>query len=121
MPLAKQMMGGGLSAGTAKAINGSVAPALTATGTNQATALELNAAFNLLTTVAASTGVKLPSCEVGDTVEVYNAGANTLTIYPDSSSNINSLSANTGISLATATAIKFRRVTSTRWIGYLSA
>lgn len=121
MALAKQMMGGGLSAGMARAINGSVATGLTAAGTTQSDALALNAGFNLLETVAASSGAVLPSCEVGDSVEVYNAGANTATLYPDSGSNINSLSANSGISLATSTAIKFRRVTSTRWIGYLSA
>lgn len=121
MALAKQMMGGGISAGTAKAINGTVATSLTAAGTTQGTALVLNAAFNLLATVAASSGAILPSCEISDSVEIYNAGANTATIYPDSGSNINSLSANTGISLPVNTAIKFRRVTSTRWIGYLSA
>ena len=121
MPLAKQMMGGGVSAGMAKAINGSVATGLTAAGTTQATGLAINAGFALLATVAANSGATLPSCEVGDTVEVYNAGANAATLYPDVGSNINSLSVNTGISLATNTAIKFRRVTATRWIGYLSA
>lgn len=121
MALAKQMMGGGLSAEAAKAINGSTATGLTASGTNQATGYAMDAAFNLFSTVAASTGARLPSVEVSDTVEVYNAGANTLLIYPDVGSNINSLAANQSVNLATNTAIKFRRVSSTRWIGYLSA
>lgn len=121
MALAKQMMGGGLSAEAAKAINGSVASALTATGTSQSDALALDAAINILGTVASGTGVKLPSVEVSDEIEVYNGGANTLTVYPDSGAQINSLSANGGVGLATNTAIRFRRVSATRWIGFLSA
>jgi hypothetical protein len=121
MALAKQMMGGGLSAEAAKAINGSVAIGLTAAGTSQSDALALDAAFNLLATVGSGAGARLPSVEVSDSVEIYNSGANALTIYPDSGSQINSLSTNGGVQLATNTAIKFRRVTSTRWIGYLSS
>lgn len=121
MALAKQMMGGGLSAEASKAINGSVASSLTATGTNQSTALSLDAAVNIFGTVASGTGAKLPSVEISDEIEVYNGGANALTVYPDSGAQINSLSENGGVSLATNTAIKFRRVSATRWIGFLSA
>lgn len=119
--LAKKMMGGGTSYGQAKAFNGDVATGLTATGTTQGTGLALNAAVNVFGTVAASTGAVLASCEISDQQYVYNGGANTLTVYPDSGSTINQLSANTGVSLATNTAILFKRITSTRWIAMLSA
>lgn len=121
MPLAKKMMGGGLSAGEAKAINGDIATGLTATGTTQATALALNAGINLFGTVGAGAGGILPAVEICDDMEIYNGGANALTLYPDVGAKINEQATNAGIQLATATAIRVRRVTSTKWIGFLSA
>jgi len=121
MPLAKKIMGGGLSAGNAKAINGDVASGLTATGTNQATALAINAGVVVFGTVAGSTGAILPSGEISDDVWLYNGGANALTIYPDSGSKINEQATNGGVSLATATSMLLKKVTTTKWIGILSA
>ena len=121
MALARQMMGGGLSAGQAKAINGSVATALTAAGTTQGTAYAINAGTAVFGTVAASSGAILPSCEVSDEVYIYNGGANALTVYPDSGSTINQLSANSGFSLGPNTAVMCKRITTTRWIALLSA
>jgi len=121
MPLAKKMMGGGLSSGGAKAINGDIATALTAAGTTQATAKAINSGVAVFGTVAASSGAILPACEISDDVWVYNGGANALTLYPDSGANINEQAANAGIQLATATGIKLKRITSTKWIGILSA
>lgn len=121
MALAKKMMQGGVSAGAAKAINGDIASALTATGTTQGTALALNAALNVMGTVSSGTGVILPACELSDDLMVYNGGANALLIYPDSGAKINGQSTNAAISLATATAIKLKRVSATQWVGILSA
>ena len=105
----------------AKAINGTVAPTVSAAGTTQGTATSLVASINVVTTAAASSGVILPSCEIGDEVEVCNFGANAVTVYPDSGARVNALSANTGFLLATNTACKVRRYSSTRWIANLSA
>ena len=121
MAMAKDIMLGGHSAGGAKAINGTIAPAVSAAGTTISDATDLVASINVVTTAAASRGVQLPSCEVGDEVEIVNLGASALTVYPDTSSQINALSANTGFTLATNTAVKLRRFTSTRWMGFLSA
>lgn len=121
MALAKQMMGGGVSSGQAKAINGSVATALSGAGTTQGTATAINAGTAVFSTVAASAGAILPSCEVSDEVLVYNGGANTLTVYPDSGSQINAVATNGGVSCPTNTAMLFKRITTTRWIGMLSA
>lgn len=99
-----------------------VATALTATGTNQATALEVTQRSNVVTTTASGTGVKLSSISgTGYTQSVYNGGANPLTVYPDSSSAINGLAANAGMLLGIKTACRFERVSSTQWIGILSA
>ena len=122
MALARNIMKGGWSAGNAKAVNGAIATALTATGTTLATALALQADTNVLGTVASGTGVSLPSCEIGDSVEIYNGGANSLTVYPDTSSvQINALTAGNGFLLGVNTMCYARRISATRWVVNLSA
>lgn len=63
---------------------------LTATGSAQADALQLNTnTYQRVTTVAASTGVRLPAAVAGTRVVVFNSGANTLAVYPISGSSMN--------------------------------
>ena len=120
--LARDISQSGVSAGTAQGMNGRVATGLTAAGTVITDALDLNATVNVVSTVAASSGVQLYSMQIGDEMEVYNGGANTLTVYPDSSTvGINQLAVGTGISLAQYTGCKFRKVSATQIIGFLSA
>ena len=122
MALARNIMKGGWSAGNAKAINGAIATGLTATGTTIADALALQADTAVLGTVGAGTGVSVPSAEVGDSVEIYNGGANALKVYPDSTSvQFNALGNGNAFQLATNTTCYCRRITSTRWIVNLSA
>jgi hypothetical protein len=122
MALALDIMKGGISAGMARAINGQVRGSLTAAGTLISDALDLTASINVVTTAAANSGVQLPNGEIGDEVEILNLGANALTVYPDTSSNqINALAAAAGFLLAPNTAVRLRKFTSARWIGYLSA
>lgn len=122
MALALNIMRGGHSAGGAKAINGAIATGLTATGTVITDALDLLADTNVLGTVASGTGVQLPSCEIGDSVEIYNGGANAVKVYPDATGNqVNSLSAGTAFLLGTNTMCYVRKVSATRWIANLSA
>jgi hypothetical protein len=69
---------------------GILANNLTALGSSLATALVLPSDFNVLTTVAGSTGVTLPGTQPagqgivlpGDTITVVNHGANSLSVYP---------------------------------------
>lgn len=70
----------GLSGGT----NLTYQSGITAAGTTQATATQLAAGIALIEvdTAAASTGVALPACVAGTVVQLYNNGAQTLTIYP---------------------------------------
>ena len=121
MALALAIMRGGISAGAAKAINGDVNSAISAAGTTQATATALTAGINVITTAAASSGVRLSNTEIGDEYEIFNLGANAVTVYPPTSGQINALSANTGFTLATNTAVKVKKFTATRWMGFLSA
>jgi|SRR5882762_1812846 len=62
---------------------------ITAAGTTQATATPLPAGVYLLEadTVAASTGVNLPTCVPGTQIILYNNGAQTLTVYPAVANN----------------------------------
>jgi len=121
MALSARVMGGGFSAGQAKALAGGVAGSVSAAGTTQGTATVLTASINYITTAAASSGVILPNAEVGDSVDIYNGGANTLTIYPPTSGKINSASTNAGVSLATNTMMRLTKLTATQWGGILSA
>lgn len=122
MPLARKMMGGGVSAGMAKALNGDFNTSVSAAGTTQGTATELKSSVNSVTTVAASSGVILSACDIGDDQWVYNGqSVNALTVYPDYGASINQLSANIGIQLAPYTGALFKRVTSTAWLAILSA
>ena len=122
MALAKNIMQGGMSAGGAKAINGSIATALTAAGTVITDALDLNADTNVIGTCASGAGVQLPSAEIGDSCEVYNGGANACKVYPEAStSTINALTAGGAVLLSTNTACMFRKITASRWIAFLSA
>ena len=64
--LARDIMGGGTSAGQAKAMNGRVANTISAAGTVIGDATALNATVNRLTTVASGAGVRLFNAETDD-------------------------------------------------------
>ena len=117
MARAVNIMKGGWSAGNAKAVNGAIATGLTATGTTLGTALAITADTAVFGTVGSGTGASLPATEIGDSVEIYNGGANALTVYPDASNvQINALTAGNGFSLGVNTMCYARRITATRWI-----
>jgi hypothetical protein len=103
MALSQRITTSGLSAVNAQAIQGTVANGLTATGNSQATALALSADINYVTTVAASTGVILPPMNPGDSINIYNKGANTLAVYPPVGGAINSVATNGAYNVATTT------------------
>jgi len=106
----------------ANGIKGTAATSLTAAGTGQSDALQLAATANKVTTAAASTGVKLYASPVaGDIQAVYNGGANPLTVYPGTGGAINGLATNTGHILPTNTTALYFAVSTTAWIGILSA
>lgn len=120
--LAKDIMGGGFSPAGAQAINGQFALAVSAAGTTISDATQLKATNNTVTTVASGAGVLLYDGVIGDTIYIYNGGANALKVYPPTSSQtINQLSAGTAISLGVNTAVMLKKFSATAWIGWLSA
>jgi hypothetical protein len=70
-------------------------------GTTQGTATALTTVINIVTTVAAATGVELPAAaSAGQVDTVLNRGANTLNVYPPSGQQIETLGTNSPSGLA---------------------
>ena len=122
MALAQNIMAGGFSSGQAKAINGRIASTVSAAGTVITDATDLLADISKVSTVASGAGVQLANGEIGDSQIVYNAGANTLKVYPDTSTNaINQIAAGGAHSLATNTACVYYKLSTTQWVAMVSA
>ena len=94
------------------------ADGISAAGTTQATATQLSAALNNITTVAAGTGVNLPASSAGLTVVVQNSGVNPLTIYPaqGAADTINGITAAQGVQILPGTIAAFNCTTAGAWL-----
>ena len=88
---------------------------LTGTGSIQSDALALIRPINEFTTVAASTGARLPAATAGMRIVIRNSGANSLKVYPASGGQINNLGTNAAFTLDTATTLEWVSTTSTQW------
>lgn len=94
--------------------------AITAAGTTVADATALTNFVNLITTAALNTGVKLPDVPVGQSVVVFNNGANSLKVYPASATGtINSGTAGAGVTATTAQGIQAVRQSTTNWVAFV--
>lgn len=91
--------------------------ALTATGTNQATALLLTSNFSLFTTVSASTGALLPQARSQAPLAIFNGGGAALTVYPNGSETVN---ATTSVSIPNGKSGVFF-ASGNQWIANISA
>ena len=122
MALGWKLQGAGIPGLTLTALCQDTATSVSAAGTTQGTATELTAADSEVTTVASGAGVALSSkLAPGDEQCVFNAGANSLKIYPPSGFKINALSTNAAMLLAVNTGVMFKCVSTTRVFGVLSA
>jgi hypothetical protein len=90
---------------------------LVATGVDRPSALPLtpSTTVNVVSTVAAGTGVLLPPAVTGLEVIVVNSGANTLLTYPQAGANLG-LGLNTPFSLGTALAATFVSSDGLNWV-----
>ena len=122
MALARDISRGGISGGTAQAINGTNATGLTAAGTTITDALDLTASTNSVSTCAAGAGVQLPSMQIGDSCVVYNGvQANACLVYPESATvAINQLAVGSGVQVPAQTAALFVKITSTTVVAFMS-
>jgi hypothetical protein len=78
----------------------------TATGSTQGTAFAITSDFVVFSTVAASTGARLPAAsapsltaQAGDVYVVVNYGANALAVYPPTGGNISNAGVNASVSI----------------------
>ena len=95
---------------TALRIGNTTQTGVTAAGADQATATAINTGVSLVvvTTAAASTGVRLPASRfLGDTITVVNQGLNGVNVYPATGDRINFGSANAAVVVPINTARKF--------------
>lgn len=119
------VMGSGMAAGAAAAINGDRQAAQTATGNSQATAFALTASSTEFTTVAASTGAILPGTASrvvgGDILAVFNQGAQTLTVYPPVGGRIGLAATNAGVSVASGKSALFAARGDGSYFSFISA
>lgn len=88
-----------LNAASSSQATASVDSALTATGANQATALQLSSQWNEVDTVPAGTGVLLQLLQPGQSQIVFNQGANALNVYPPPGLKIDAMAVNIPFSL----------------------
>jgi hypothetical protein len=122
MPLLKSLLGTGTAPGQAEAIMGRVTSGLTAAGTTQTDALLLATSICEFTTVASGAGTRMPAnLDPGDKVYIYNAGANTLSVYPPTGEYIQSGAINAAFSVGANKSAIFIKRSSTKWMAILSA
>ena len=116
MAIPSRVLASGNSGLATISICGDGATGLVAVGSTQATALQLSSVFNAIATSAASTGVKLPPCEAGAVVYIYNLAGQDLRIYSNGTETMNAAVAGaTGVLVGnTKTAICFA-TSATTW------
>ncbi len=100
-----------------------VATGLTATGTTITDALQLTRQVNVISTAAASTGVKLPPLtQIGSTIIVQNNGANAINLFPPTSTGtLNGGSAGAAVTTAAAAGASCTRLSATDWLVNVTA
>lgn len=118
MPIPSRVLGAGNSSLSTVSICGDAQVAISAAGTTAATATLLSTVFSTVGTTAASTGVKLPPTEAGALVVVSNDGAQTLTVYPQTSSTIDG---SASVTIATTKRRIFVGTSGTTWSSLLGA
>lgn len=123
MAIALNIIHLGESPFTTTQIQGDVSTSVLPAGTTQATAAQMSAAINDIATTPTNTGVLLPgsASTPGDSIFVYNGGANTLKVYGASTESINSGGAGAAFSVATTKSAEFLRMTATAWRALLSS
>lgn len=125
MALAKELIGLGMPAGLAAGLGGQYG-AVTAAGSSQTTATDVNSSMSVIASADGTKGVQLPAVEVGAEIWLFNNAGSTCPVYPDSGAAIcvpgtGLGSADAAFSLLTYKTGIFKKVTSTQWLVNVSA
>lgn len=124
MAYAKELVGVGMSPGTASGIGGTYG-AVVATGSTQANAAAINASMAIVTAADGTKGAILTG-QVGDEVWVFNDSASTLKVYPPTGAAIAVVgtgvgTVNAAFSQLTYKTTIYKCLTSTQWLANTSA
>lgn len=125
MTLAREIMGGGISAMTAIAMGGG-SGGLAATGSAQGDAAPIVTTTTIVTAADGTKGIILPACQTGESVTIFNNAGSTLKVYPPTGSAIAVAgtglgSANAAFSQLTYKTTIYTCVNSTQWLEVTSA
>jgi hypothetical protein len=93
----------------------SVATAISAAGTVQGDATALAKDINVVSTVSAGQGVRLPTAVAGMIIIVNNTSATSLNVYPSTSAAINSLATNAAYTHVAAASLQYYAISATQW------
>ena len=96
-------------------VQATVNDAVTAAGTTQATATELESEWNVITGGIANTGVVLDGFNIGVSTTVFNASGSAKNIYPPSGMKIDALATNAAYSLGNGKQQTFSQVSTTQF------
>jgi len=112
MSIPSRVLGSGLSQLSTVSICGDGEDEIVAAGTSAGDATALTHVFNSVDTTPPSSGVQLPSTEMGAMIIISNSGSHTLTVYPTTGSTINQA---TSASIAQNHTSIFFAVSNTEW------
>jgi hypothetical protein len=93
----------------------SVATAISAAGTVQGDATALAKDINVVSTVSAGQGVRLPTAVAGMVIIVNNTSATSLNVYPSTSAAINSLATNAAYTHIATASLQYYAISATQW------
>jgi hypothetical protein len=93
----------------------SVGTAISAAGTIQGDATALTKDINVISTVSAGQGVRLPAAVAGMVIIVNNASATNMNVYPATGAAINSLATNAAYTHVAGASLQYYAVSSTQW------
>ena len=93
----------------------SVQTSISAAGTVQANATALTKELNLVSTVSAGQGVRLPTAVAGMVVLITNSSATNVNVYPATGAAINTLAANAAYTHVAGATLQYIAPTTTQW------
>lgn len=113
MTIPSRVLASGVNSMSTVAICGDGGFGLTASGTTQATAYQLNRVHNDVSTCAIGAGVKLPITEEGEIIHIANSSGNSLKVYPYESTTV--IDGGSYISVNPGYSVLLFAVTQTAW------
>jgi hypothetical protein len=93
----------------------SVGTAISAAGTIQGDATALTKDINVVSTVSAGQGVRLPTAVAGMVIIVNNTSVTSLNVYPATSAAVNSLATNAAYTHVAAASLQYYAISATQW------